>query len=225
LPVAQAILPGSPRDYAGLLTGDRHPVSEALERDTSYWLSVRPYWSPLLGCHLWIAPDDLLLVETDRSFLDRLDVVAGRLCAASVSINGGQIFVLGVVTVEHGSLSVNVFDVTGEAVDPSNSPASSASSSHSWERPTRRVGRMRTRPDDDGGQASLVDTAAELNGEDANGPPGAGDRPSSLDDGPARRLTTPQKIRLSGLACIVGVVLKLERTVLTTPSDQPQLKQ
>src|SRR5262245_58762238 len=40
LPIAVGVLPGWPERYTELLTGQRHPVAEALDRASRYWVQV-----------------------------------------------------------------------------------------------------------------------------------------------------------------------------------------
>src|SRR5438309_10825248 len=41
LPIALGVLPGLPANYSQLLTGQRHPVAEALDRASRYWLELQ----------------------------------------------------------------------------------------------------------------------------------------------------------------------------------------
>ncbi len=79
LPVAAGVLPGLPEQHAHLLTGARHPVAEALDRPSRYWLEL-PSGSPLLGDEsLRLLAGDLLLIEADPAWTGRPDLVDGRL--------------------------------------------------------------------------------------------------------------------------------------------------
>jgi hypothetical protein len=63
LPVARGILPGEPAAYPELLTGERHPVAEAFERPSRYWVRLLPEAPVLQIRELALLPGDLLLFE------------------------------------------------------------------------------------------------------------------------------------------------------------------
>ena len=48
LPVAGCVLPGPPSVHEAVLTGQRHPVAEALDRSSRYWLEL-PAGFPILS--------------------------------------------------------------------------------------------------------------------------------------------------------------------------------
>lgn len=79
LPVSESILPGAPVHHRELLTGERYPISNAQENHSRYWFR-HGYDLPKLG----IMAGDLLLIETDRNQLLRLDLIHHKLCAVSV---------------------------------------------------------------------------------------------------------------------------------------------
>jgi hypothetical protein len=84
LPVAMGVLPGPPAEHVQLLTGARHPVAEALDRGSRYWLALQPS-SPLVRApELSLLAGDLMLMETDPAWRSRLDFVDGRLCGAHI---------------------------------------------------------------------------------------------------------------------------------------------
>ena len=84
LPVSPFVLPGPPLTCSHLLSGSRHMVAEALDRDTRYWLQVQDSW-PLVKAVEWkISPGDLLLMETTHDWTGRLDLGLGRLCGVRV---------------------------------------------------------------------------------------------------------------------------------------------
>ncbi len=79
LPVAAGVLPGPPEQHPQLLTGQRHPVAEALDRASRYWLELPP-GSPLLRDEsLHLLAGDLLLMEADPAWTGRMDLIEGRL--------------------------------------------------------------------------------------------------------------------------------------------------
>jgi hypothetical protein len=80
LPVALGVLPGPPLQYSHLVTGQRHPVAEVLDRSSRYWMELQSS-SPLVRDPvLRLLPADLLLMETDSAWTSRLDLIEGRLC-------------------------------------------------------------------------------------------------------------------------------------------------
>lgn len=84
LPVSPFVLPGPPLTCPHLLSGSRHMVAEALDRDTRYWLQVQDSW-PLVQVPAWkVTPGDLLLMETTHDWTRRLDLVLGRFCGVRV---------------------------------------------------------------------------------------------------------------------------------------------
>lgn len=89
LPIASTVLPGSPLDHPHLHSGHRHPVAQALDRPTRYWLEVSSYAALLRDANLRLMMNDLALIETDTAWTSRIDLVAGRLCGVRVS--GGSV--------------------------------------------------------------------------------------------------------------------------------------
>jgi hypothetical protein len=80
LPVSNCVLPGSPQEHANLLSGSRHPVADALDRESRYWLRTSEM-GHLVSVPGWgIHAGDLLLLESSPEWTRRPDVVAGRLC-------------------------------------------------------------------------------------------------------------------------------------------------
>jgi hypothetical protein len=80
LPVAMGVLPGPPAEYSHLLTGQRHPVAEALDRSSRYWLDLPSTSQLLRDITLRLLAGDLLLMETDLAWISRPDLIEGRLC-------------------------------------------------------------------------------------------------------------------------------------------------
>jgi hypothetical protein len=86
LPVSYSVLPGSPIDYPNLLSGERHPIAESLDRPTRYWLELPPH-SPLLrDPALRLMDGDLVLIESDRAWIGRVDLVESRICAVRLQV-------------------------------------------------------------------------------------------------------------------------------------------
>lgn len=86
LPVARGILPGEPASYPELLTGERHPVAEAFERSSRYWIRLIA-GAPALSAHdLALLPGDLLLFDANaRTWEGHLTEYAGQLCGVRLS--------------------------------------------------------------------------------------------------------------------------------------------
>lgn len=152
LPVALGVLPGPLDEHAQLLTGQRHPVAEALDRPSRYWLEL-PSTSPLLRDNsLWLLAGDLLLMETDPAWVNRPDLIEGRLCGVRLPRRERETaYAVGKLYRDPLGL---VFDAALEAVFrlatspvpspalPSGSaPSSAADAQESGERPRVRVRR------------------------------------------------------------------------------------
>jgi hypothetical protein len=87
LPVALGILSRPLQASSPLLTGQRHPVAEALDRESRYWVELQ-IGSPLLRDDtLRLLAGDLLLMESDSAWTSRLDLIEGRVCG--VCLNHG----------------------------------------------------------------------------------------------------------------------------------------
>lgn len=110
LPVSTVILPGTPVQHRGLLTGERHPIAATLERGTRYILRLQPE-SPLVRTQgqLFLA-GDALLVETARDHLDRPDVVNNQLCGVRIQRAGEEGFVMARVAAKPGGLMAELYD-------------------------------------------------------------------------------------------------------------------
>jgi hypothetical protein len=95
LPIARGILPGEPAAYPELLTGERHPVAEAFERPSRYWVRLLPEAPVLQIRTLALLPGDLLLFEADRRVWEgRLNEYAGQLCGVQLVRHGNVSFEL-----------------------------------------------------------------------------------------------------------------------------------
>jgi hypothetical protein len=153
VPVALGVLPGPPPAHPQLLTGQRHPVAEALDRASRYWLELQS-GSPLLrDAGLRLLAGDLLLMETDRAWISRVDLIEGRLCGVRLPLREPNIaYALGKLYRDPLGL---VFDAALEAVfrlatlpvSPSaTTPPSPAEMEERKERPQvkvrRKVGRL-----------------------------------------------------------------------------------
>jgi hypothetical protein len=89
LPIARGILPGEPAAYPELQTGERHPVAEAFERPSRYWVRLLPGAKVLQIREVALLSGDLLLFEADRAVWEgRLNEYTGQLCGVSISKSG-----------------------------------------------------------------------------------------------------------------------------------------
>ena len=79
LPIAQVILPGPPAESSHLLSGLRYPVAEEFERPTRYWLELSEDLLQGAPPALKLAVGDLLLVETESSWIERPELAVGQL--------------------------------------------------------------------------------------------------------------------------------------------------
>lgn len=86
LPIAFAVLPGPPLDFPHLLTEQRHPVARPLDRPTRYWMQIQSTTPTLNDSSLCLLAGDLVLMETDSAWTNRLDFVVGRLCGIRFSL-------------------------------------------------------------------------------------------------------------------------------------------
>lgn len=79
LAISNVLLPGPPGEHHDLLTGERFPVPEAWERVSCYWLRLGATFERL-RVTLQLPSGWLILVETARSHLDRLDMIQRHPC-------------------------------------------------------------------------------------------------------------------------------------------------
>ena len=109
LPIALGILPGLPMQFPNLLTGSRHPVAEALDRHSRYWLLLTQN-SPLVHePELRLAQGDLLLLEADKAWTRRLDLTDGRICGVRLQARPEPSYHLGRVDLSSHGLVVRLF--------------------------------------------------------------------------------------------------------------------
>ncbi len=216
LAVANVILPGPPAEYAGLLTGERYPVATAWDISSRYWLRLSSE-APLVrmfGSQL--RSGDLLLVETARDHLDRLDIVNGQLCAISEQSDQHSTYAFAKVTVEAGKLQAMVYDAPypPHFVEPDSESKSKESLDQVFVPKRRKVTRRQ------GEKASQV---------------GSGSMPvSHSEDCMLQKPDVPAFRQLTGTDDIVGIVLMLQRplplllvngdTAMTTQSVQQEVQ-
>jgi transcriptional regulator with XRE-family HTH domain len=97
LPIAVGVLPGAPLEFPHLLSASRHPIAEALNRPTRYWLALTEN-SPLVRePALRLSPGDLLLLEADKEWTSRRDLSDGRLCGVRCPGHSEPRFEMGIV--------------------------------------------------------------------------------------------------------------------------------
>jgi hypothetical protein len=120
LPVTEEVLPGPPQEYPHLLTGSRHPVAGALDRPSRYWVRLSPDSPLVLEPTLRLAPDDLLLLETDANWTRRPDLTEGRLCGVRFPVQPVPVYHLGRVLEASGGLTAKLFG--GSFVPPQAPP-------------------------------------------------------------------------------------------------------
>ncbi len=119
-PVAKVILPGTPADHSGLLTGERLAVANAYRRTTRYVLVVGPD-DLVVGVEgAKVAAGDHLLMEADRDlWLNNRRVLVGKLVALRLSGEHGGDFVLARADM-HPTTRELSFDCFGVRVAPTS---------------------------------------------------------------------------------------------------------
>ena len=86
LPIVRQILPGSPANFQNLWSGEYTPATEADFGETRYWFFVPSDDKPL-GLHA----GDLLLLETDRFWIEKPDMLLGGPCAVAGNDSAPQL--------------------------------------------------------------------------------------------------------------------------------------
>ncbi len=121
LPVATGLLPGPPLRYPQLLSGARHAVARAHDRETRYWLLLGPT-SPLVRePALRLASGDLLLLETDAGWTRQPNLTHGRLCGVRFAGRPEPCYEVGVVAWASEGARVRLFG--GAFVPPPPAPS------------------------------------------------------------------------------------------------------
>ena len=80
LPIAKRLLPGSPLDYASLLTKEFFPVAGPFHSPSRYWHEIQPAAPIVRDGGQGVLRGDLLLFETDRSWMRTKQDVDSSLC-------------------------------------------------------------------------------------------------------------------------------------------------
>ena len=127
LPVALGVLPRPLQAASPLLTGQRHPVAEALDRESRYWVELQ-IGSPLLRDDaLRLSAGDLLLMEADSAWTSRPDLIEGRLCGVCSNYGvAGPTYAIGKVYRDSHGLVFDALAVVLRLASPMDvsSPAS-----------------------------------------------------------------------------------------------------
>ena len=133
LPIALGLLPGSPLDYPHLLTGERHPIAEPMNRISRYLLKLQPDSGLVENPASKLLPGDLLLVETAREWIGRLDLNLGRVCGIRiVRMRQEPSYELGWLRREDGTVFMRNRERTARLVEPAlNPPLQPSSTIHS----------------------------------------------------------------------------------------------
>ena len=196
LAVAEVILPGPPGTHTGLLHGERCAVAAALERETRYWLRVGGHFAIASVPEMRIAARDLLLMETARDHLDRLDVLDGQLCAIAISSETQTTYAFARLTIKKGKLLATVYhpEIRNEVAE-AGPKLTNKEFIDAMNQPTRmKIDRRRPR--------APTDQAA------AEGMPAP-----QTDEGTSRQPDYPGGRQLTGTNEVVGLVLLLQRSL------------
>ena len=110
LPVAYGVLPAPPLEVPHLLSGSRHPVADQYDRNSRYWLLLTEQSPVVRDQSHRLAPNDLLLLETDSAWTRRTDLVDGRLCGVRLKATHETEYHLGRVKSHSSGLVVDLFD-------------------------------------------------------------------------------------------------------------------
>jgi len=203
LPASKVILPGPPSEHADLLSAERYSVADNLERDTRYFLILQPA-SPLVRrFHERFLAGDKLLVETHRDHLDRVDVIAGRLCAVAVR-SGAQSeapvqCAMAQVFVKSGKATANLYDDSLPAVN------SLPEVGRAMPKPVFNMLNPRPR--------RLLRPTAKQDPEQKKG----------KEDAPGRDVDQPGWWRLDGPPEVAGLSLRVVGLILRLERDPPLL--
>jgi hypothetical protein len=119
LPIAIGILPGWPERHPEKMTGQRHPVADALDKPSRYWLRVDT-GSPLLGVpDLALLVGDLLMFDADSTlWIGNLESCVGRLFGVRLEMEGRESFQIGRMAKDRGEIILDLFDSIARLVKP-----------------------------------------------------------------------------------------------------------
>jgi transcriptional regulator with XRE-family HTH domain len=123
LPVALGVLPGWPERFPERLTGQRHPIAEALERASRYWMAV-PAGSPLtaVAC-LALLPGDLILFDANPDVWEsNLEQLQGRLFGVKLHRGAGCSYEVGRLTRDEAGPLLDLFGAKARLAEPPTTP-------------------------------------------------------------------------------------------------------
>jgi hypothetical protein len=110
LPIVTSVLPGWPERHVELLTGERHPVAEAFEQPSRYFL--RLLFGSLLceQASFALRPGDLLLLDANATLWgDNLSMYQGRLVGVKVRRGSACGYELGMLSRDGRWFVVDLF--------------------------------------------------------------------------------------------------------------------
>ena len=182
-------------------------MASGLDADSRYALPMAPYWSSALREQFWLSPEDILIIETDRHYLDRLDVVANRLGVVRLSVDNGDLLTLARILVEWGNLYTNVF--IGDKLPPAiTKDMDNFSQLPNLHRASIIPSRKKTQDDDDGGESAEDKSSPTRRTERQSAhrtAASAKSRGPGEQEGVAVPRSVTKRIRLIGCENIVGV--------------------
>jgi len=110
LPISRSILPGWPERYPELLTSEHHPVAEALERASRYWLSLAAGCLLVEKAGLALLPGDLLLCDADRTLWEpHVGSFTGHLFGVKLQRGTTLSYEVGLLREEENGLVIDLF--------------------------------------------------------------------------------------------------------------------
>ena len=222
--VAAVLLPGPPRQFPSMLTGALSRGSGNGSGNLLRPAHGRQYCTGGLRQQLSVMSEDMLLIETDRAYLDRLDIVAGHLCAVRLAGEGGDLITLAQILVDGDNLYANIF--AEDQQSPAVTQAASIKTllaSHHRRSITRRP--QQATDDDD----VLAEEQTSTGSKSLMPPSGAEPThkttalPESWGPGGQQQIPVPncaaKRIELLDCENIVGVAIRLERPLISMRRD------
>jgi hypothetical protein len=173
-----------------------------------------------------LLPDDKLIIETDRHYLDRLDVVADHLCAVRIAVGSGDLITLARIIVEWGNLYAEVF--VGDRLPPAITEDGGNSSRlrisrHRSITPSRRKAQVDDDEDESTDEPTSVRpesstslTERQMAHKTATS---SESREPSESQGASVQSSVIKKIGLHCCEDIVGVAIRLERPLISIRQD------
>jgi hypothetical protein len=119
LPIAVGILPGWPEHHRQLLTGERHPVAEAFEKASRYWIMISATSKLLTVAELALLSGDLLLFDADTTlWRDRLPDHLGKLFGVRLSCQASKSYEFGCLQRDGQGFWLDLFDEKARLAEP-----------------------------------------------------------------------------------------------------------